>query len=251
MKVGIVTDGKYGERAFENIKRVFPCQWILIEEIPPTVVLDDYELKIPDCDLYLSYVRHPDQVMALVDLKKPTAFIDLILKPSAPADSKRPVILGVSFGPGFLAQAQKVNPKVVAFPTMCSLQPNTNIPEIDEFARYFGRPEYETIFEGGIVSEIKLIRSSPCGSSAAGAHFIKGKPISTSILQEFAINVCHECRAPRFGRTCDKELSGLIHLRSLLASLAKNDQFKDDSVSSFITLTEQEYNKRLKAAISA
>jgi hypothetical protein len=29
------------------------------------------------------------------------------------------------------------------------------------------------------------------------------------------------------------------------------NQFEDDSVSNFISLTEQEYNKRLKAAISA
>ncbi|MDD1776600.1 MAG: hypothetical protein LUQ65_00400 [Candidatus Helarchaeota archaeon] len=251
MKVGIVSDGKYGERAFENIKKIFPCQWILIEEIPPTVVLDDYELTIPDCDLYLSYVRHPDQVMALVGLKPTISFSDLLLKSGISGDSKRPVILGVSFGPGFLAQAQKINPKVVAFPTMCSLQPTTGIPEIDEFARHFGRPEYETIFENGMVSEVKLVRSSPCGSSAAGAQFIKGKPISTSILQEFAINVCHECRAPRFGRTCDKELSGLIHLRSLLASLSKSTQFNDESVSNFITMTEQEYQKRLRAAVSA
>jgi hypothetical protein len=251
MKIGIVTDGKYGERAFQNIKKVFPCQWILIEEIPPTVVLDDYELKIPDCDLYLSYVRHPDQVMALADLKRPIAFADLIMKPAGSADLKRPIILGVSFGPGFLKQVQKINPKVVAFPTMCSLEPNTNIPEIDEFARHFGRPLYETVLENGIVSEIRLIRSSPCGSSMAGAHFIKDKPISTSILQEFAINVCHECRAPRFGRTCDKELSGLVHLRALIASLMENNQFEDDTVSNFITMTQQEYQKRLKAAISA
>jgi hypothetical protein len=250
MKIGIVSDGKYGERAFENIKKVFPCQWILIEEIPPTVVLDDYELHVPDCDLYLSYVRNPDQVMALADLKKSPSFADLILKPDTPIDLKRPIILGISFGPGFLSQIQKVNPKVVAFPTMCSLQPTTGIPEIDEFARHFGCPIYETVLEDGIVSDIKLVRSSPCGSSLVGAHFIKGKPITISVLQEFAINVCHECRAPRFGRTCDKELSGFIHLRSLLASLAEDSHFKVDSVSNFITLTEQEYQKRLKTAIA-
>jgi len=251
MKIGIVTDGKYGERAFQNIKKVFSCRWILIEEIPPTIVLDNYELKIPDCDLYLSYVRHPDQVVALANLKRSTAFANLIMKPGVSTDAKRPIILGISFGPGFLKQIQQINPKVVAFPTMCSLEPNTGIPEIDEFARHFGRPVYETMLENRIVSEIRLIRSSPCGSSMAGAHFIKGKPISTSILQEFAINVCHECRAPRFGRTCDKELSGLIHLRAFLSSLGENNQFEDDSISNFISSTEKEYHKRLKEAISA
>ena len=85
MKIGILSDGKYGERAFEKISKVFPCEWIQVEEVPPNVILDECELVIPNCDLYLSYLRHPDQVLTLAELEKPT-------------------LLGISFGKGFLHQ---------------------------------------------------------------------------------------------------------------------------------------------------
>ncbi|HUX99884.1 MAG TPA: DUF166 family protein [Candidatus Deferrimicrobium sp.] len=228
MKIGIVTDGKYGERAYENIKKVFPCEWIQVEEISSSAILDDYELNIPQCDLYISYLRHPDQALALVEIGKPT-------------------VLGISFGPGFLKQVQQINPQVIALPTMCSLEPNTNIPEIDAFAQYFGRPIYETDFIDGKISKIEGVRCSPCGSSRAGIHFIQGKTITAPILQDFAIHVCHECRAPKFGRTCDKELSGIIHIRALIASLMKNYEFEEEDILNFIEKIENEYNQRLKA----
>lgn len=202
MKVGILTDGKYGDRAFENISKVFPCEWIQLEEAPRTAVLDDYDLNIPECDMYISYLRHPDQVLAAADLGKP-------------------ILLGISFGEGFLRQVRKINPKVFAFPTMCSTEPKTGVPEIDEFARHFGSPVFEAYLDNEKIEKLEVLRSSPCGSSEAGSKFIKGKPISIPVLQEFALNVCYECRAPRFGKTCDKELSGIIHLKALVSSLEK------------------------------
>jgi len=228
VKIGIVTDGKYGERAHENISKIFPCEWIQVEEVPSNVILDDYELDVVECDLYISYLRHPDQVFALVELGKPT-------------------ILGISFGSGFLRQVQENNPLVRTFPTMCSLEPNTDIPEIDEFAQHFGRPSYKIEFDDGKIPKIEILRSSPCGSSLVGARFIKDKDITVPTLQDFAIHVCHECRAPKFGRTCDKELSGIIHIRALLASLMENDKLKIDSIHNFIETIEEEYNMRLQA----
>lgn len=227
MKIGIVTDGKYGERAFKNIKQIFPCDWIQVEEISSTIILDDYELNIPECDLYISYLRHPDQVFVLTKLGKPT-------------------LLGISFGSGFLNQVQEINPKVLAFPTMCSIEANTNIFEIDTFAHFFGRPIYTIELNDNKFTKIEVIRSSPCGSSKAGRDFILGKTITTSNLQDFALTVCHECRSPRFGKTCDKELAGLIHIRALVKSLIEKYEFKDDDISNFIEKSEEEYSSRLK-----
>jgi hypothetical protein len=38
-------------------------------------------------------------------------------------------------------------------------------------------------------------------------------------MYRFALSICHNCRAPRFGRTCDKEKAGIIHLEELLAAM--------------------------------
>nr|MDO8081261.1 DUF166 family protein [Candidatus Freyarchaeota archaeon] len=227
MKVGILTDGKYGDRAFENISKVFPCEWIQLEEAPRTAVLDDYNLNIPECDLYISYLRHPDQVLAAAELGKP-------------------MLLGISFGGGFLRQVRKINPKVFAFPTMCSTEPQTGVPEIDEFARHFGRPVFEAHLDNEKIGRLEVLRSSPCGSSEAGSKFIKGKSVSIPVLQEFALNVCYECRAPRFGKTCDKELSGIIHLKALVSSLEKAGATLDPSILEFIDNLERDYQNRLK-----
>ncbi|HUY00223.1 MAG TPA: DUF166 family protein [Candidatus Deferrimicrobium sp.] len=227
MKIGIVTDGKYGDRAYENIKSVFPCEWIQLEEISATVILDDYQLNIPPCDLYISYLRHPDQATALIELGKPT-------------------ILGISFGPGFLRQVQRTNPKVIAAPTMCSLEPNTNIPEIDEFARHFGRPIFELEVKDNTLHNLKVQRSSPCGSSLVGPKFAEGQTISIPFLQDFAIHVCHECRAPRFGHTCDKEISGIIHIRALITGITQKAEITDKEVLTFINKIGEEYQERTK-----
>lgn len=227
MKIGILTDGKYGDRAFENISKIFSCEWIQLEEIPQSVILDDYEIDVPNCDLFISYLRHPDQVFAAAELGKP-------------------MLLGISFGEGFLRQVREINSKVFAFPTMCSAEPKTGVPEIDEFARHFGRPTYEVRFNNGKVVDVEVLRSSPCGSSEAGSKFIKSKSISTPILQDFALHVCHECRAPRFGRTCDKELSGIIHIRSLISGLKKANAQLDTDTLEFIENIEKEYQNRLK-----
>ncbi len=202
MKIGIISDGNYGERARDNIKTVFPVEWILVPDIPPTEIIDErLPIDLPDCDLYISYVRHPDIVLQLVETQKP-------------------FILAILAGKGLLRQAQGINKRVIGVPTMCSLEPTTNIQEIDEFARHFGRPEYcLNIADDLAMTNISLVRSSPCGSTRAGASFMGGKKLTPDNLREFSLAICHECRAPRFGHTCDKEVAGLIHLLALARAI--------------------------------
>lgn len=230
MKIGLISDGKYGERAFENFKRNFDVLWIAVPEIPSNVMLDDdVDVDIPDCDLYVSYVRHPDVILQIAELQKP-------------------LILGITPGVGLAAQAKRINPKIVNPRTMCSLEPNTGVPEIDEFAEYFGKPIYEIICNSqGIVEDIKVNRSSPCGSSLASANFLKNKSIDTQNLQDFALTVCHECRAPRFGQTCDKEISGLIHIISLINSLHSEEmEYLNPETNNFINKIKEGFKASLK-----
>ena len=230
MKVGIISDGQYGERAFQAIKQVFDTTWILVPDIPATTMIDDdLKLDIPDCDLYLSYVRHPDIILMLAELNKP-------------------LIIGVQPGKGLLRQAQSANARVVGPRTMCSLEPDTGIPEIDEFSRHFGHPIYEVFVDDAdvIIRDVKVKRKSPCGSSVAGAAFFTGKKIETKNLQDFALSICHECRAPRFGQTCDKEVSGMIHVLALVQALPPDLMTRiDEDTKKFINGIQIEYQRRL------
>jgi len=200
MKIGIVSDGKFGDRAFEIIRERFPTEWIMAP-FPQGIMVDDVELTLPECDLYISYVRHPDVALAIIDRQKP-------------------VILGVSFGPGFLRQAKGINENIVAPPTMCSLEDNTWVPEINEFAKVFGRPTFEVkVQDDGTIDSVRVIRGSPCGSTVAASAELHGTHLSPEQLQHYGLRICHFCRAPRLGKTCDKEVAGLLHIRDLAKAI--------------------------------
>ena len=229
-KVGVISDGKYGERAFQNIKKIFEASWILVPDIPSNVFIeDDFDLDIPECNVYISYVRHPDIILQLAELQKP-------------------LILGVLPGVGLYFQAKNINPMVVHAPTMCSLENNTGIPEIDTFTFYFGKPIFEVnLDERQVFTKIKVKRSSLCGSSNEGSKFLLNKEFNEKNLQGFALTVCHECRAPRFGHTCDKEVAGINHLDSLFNSF--NFEFFekiDGNLKLFINMILNEYNTKME-----
>lgn len=200
MKIGIVSDGTYGDRAYEIIKERFPAEWIMAP-FPSWMMVDDIDLTLPDCDLYISYVRHPDVALAVIE-------------------KGEPVILGVSFGPGFLRQAKEINENIVAAPTMCSLEDNTWVPEINEFAKVFGRPVFDvTVKNDGTIEQVRVIRGSPCGSTVETSKELPGTTLSPEQLQHYGLRVCHFCRAPRLGKTCDKEVAGLLHIRELVYAI--------------------------------
>lgn len=200
MKIGIVSDGKFGDRAFEVIRERFPTEWI-VAPFPQSMIVDDLDITLPECDLYLSYVRHPDVALAVIEKQKP-------------------VILGISFGPGFIRQAKTINENIVAPVTMCSLEDNTWVPAINEFAKVFGKPSFEvTVRDNGTIESVRVIRGSPCGSTVEASAELHGTHASEEQLRHYGLRICHFCRAPRFGRTCDKELAGLFHVRELVSAI--------------------------------
>jgi hypothetical protein len=199
VKIGIVSDGQYGERAYDQIRKRFPTEWILLP-FPSSPVVDDISLTIPPCDLYISYLRHPDIAIELIK-------------------TGVPVLLGVNLGPGFLSQAHEYNPAVIGPETMCSLLPNTEFWQVNEYAKVFGRPVFHLILEGDRIAWCQPIRRSPCGSTDAAAQELNGMDLTQETLNRFALSICHHCRAPRFGKTCDKEKAGIIHLEELVSAL--------------------------------
>ena len=233
LKVGIISDGKYGERAFENIRRKFDTIWITVPDLPSNLMLDDdSEIDIPWSDIYISYVRHPDIILQIAELQKP-------------------LILGVLPGFGLYEQAKRINSQVIHAPTMCSLESNTGVKEVDIFTTFYGNPIYETtINQNGLIEDVSVKRSSLCGSSEAGAKFLIKRRLNKENLQNFALRVCHECRAPRFGKSCDKEVAGIIHLISLFRSIPKeNYQIFDDNLKQFFEQVKNEYIVRKENSI--
>jgi len=226
MKIGIVSDGKFGDRAFEIIREKFPTEWIKTR-YPEGQMVDDFVLTLPECDLFISYVRHPDVALAIIDKQKP-------------------VILGVSFGPGFLRQAKEINENIIAPPTMCSLEDNTWVPEINEFAKVFGRPVFDVkVQEDGMIDSIRVIRGSPCGSTVAASAELPGTHLNPEQLRHYGLRICHFCRAPRLGKTCDKEVAGLLHIRELARAISAISPEAGERLKPFVDGIEAATEPRL------
>jgi hypothetical protein len=127
------------------------------------------------------------------------------------------------------------------------MEDNTGIKEFDEFSKFYGRPRFSVKLEEGKFSHIEILRESPCGSTRGAASDIIGVPLSNEMLQFFALRVCHYCRAPRFGRTCDKEFSGLLHIHELTNSIKKIAGESWNRISAYANEIEKMYEERLSS----
>ncbi len=226
MKVGIVSDGKYGERARERLGERFEVEWILVD-FPSSQILDEVRLELPPCDLYLSYVRHPDVALEVASRGIPT-------------------LLGISFGEGFLRQARERNPHVLAPPTLCSLEGNTGVEAFDEFARFFGRPRFELELRGGRIVRLRLLRESPCGSTREASSTLEGRPASPETVRYFGLRVGENCRAPTFGRTCNRELAEVVQARELARALVEAGATPAEEFEGLMREMEERYAQREK-----
>ncbi len=214
MKILILSDGKYGDRALDVIKTEFPdTKMALIEEMDPRELIDEYEFPedieelINESDLLISYIRHPDVASELCYYEKP-------------------VILAIFFGEGFVNQLLDDNPNVVMPSSMCHLLPDSKSQTINEFANKFGKPVFNIEFDNLVIKEINLNTQSPCGASKAGIEFLKGKKLITETLNEYALLVRHECREPLsiiLNRQGMAESAMQNHLNSLFLTIKKEN----------------------------
>ncbi|MHA1315199.1 MAG: DUF166 family protein [Candidatus Helarchaeota archaeon] len=214
MKIRILTDGKYGDRAEVFIKKKYPeTKLVIIEGFEDAGLLDEVELdetvekEIEEADLLISYVRHPDVVFEICDRGKP-------------------IIVAINFGEGFLRQVREENPKVIMPPSMCSLLPDTGVQEFDEFARQFGKPIYDLEIEpnSNIIKDIRVIVESPCGATITSLDFLINKPLTPKTINEFVLNVRHECREPvslMMQKSNLGDSSSAIHLLQFIDGIKK------------------------------
>ncbi|MFW9825862.1 MAG: DUF166 family protein [Candidatus Thorarchaeota archaeon] len=220
MKILIISDGKYGDRAKVIIKEKFPStEFLIIREENPTMFLDEVVLEkevekaIKNADLLILYVRHPDVVAEICICQKPT-------------------ILPIHFGKGFFDQIKAANCRIVQPLSMCNALPNTGIKEIDAFFKKFGSPVYNINIkstEGNqlIITEVNLITESPCGSSRNTLKFLRNNPLTIEALNAFAMSIRQECREPMsviFKRDFS-ETAGPNHLIKLFDAFEEKEPF--------------------------
>jgi hypothetical protein len=208
LKVVIVTDGPYGERAFENIKKNFETEFVELEK-PASMFMDEIDIpedelaKIKDANILITYTQHPDLTLDLVDLVNKD--VDYI-------------IVAAWRGEGFKNQLE-VYENVTCPYIMCELEENGN-EVFDEFTSKIGKPEVDIQSENGQIVDINVVRSSPCGSTTFVADYILDKYSHVPDLEDLPIEAGlklqhYPCRAAKMrlftDEECKKEMASGFH----------------------------------------
>jgi hypothetical protein len=209
IKVAIATDGPYGDRAYDTIKKEFDTVFIELEQ-PTSMFMDDIEIpeenvkQIEDANILITYTTHPDLTLELVERF---------------ADKVDWIIVAAWRGDGFKNQLESYENVICPY-IMCELEENGN-PIFDKFASDIGKPKVVLKLDGNKLKDIVVLRSSPCGSTSFVADFIKenyiGKKLDPEELPiEAGLKLQHyPCRAAKMrlftDEECKKEMASGLH----------------------------------------
>jgi hypothetical protein len=218
IKVVIVTDGPYGDRAYDTIKKEFDTVFIELEQ-PTSMFMDDIEIPekhvklIENANIIITYTTHPDLTLEVVERF---------------AEKVDWIIVAAWRGDGFKNQLETYENVVCPY-IMCELEKNGN-PIFDKFVSDIGKPKVVLKLDGNKLRDIVVLRSSPCGSTSFVADFIKenylGKKLDPENLpRDAGLKLQHyPCRAAKMrlfsDEECKKEMASGLHRDAFEEALA-------------------------------
>jgi len=215
LKVVIVADGPYGERAYEFISKEFDTEFIQLEQ-PTSMFADDIEIpedklkKLESADLLITYTLHPDLTLDLVEMLH---------------DKVKWIIVGAWRGEGFKNQVESFG-NVTCPENMCDLEENGN-PIFDEFVSKFGKPIVKINCQGDKIVDIEVVRSSPCGSTFFVAEEMIGQDLKDAPIKAGLKLQHYPCRAPKMrlfaDDECKKDMASNFHKEAFESAIRKKN----------------------------
>lgn len=218
LNVVIVTDGPYGERAYENIKEKFNTEFIELEK-PTSMFIDEVNFpedvlnKIKQSNIVITYTQHPDLTLDLID--SVNKFVDH-------------VIVAAWSGEGFKNQLEMYENVTCPY-IMCELEEKGD-DVFDKFTSKIGKPKVDIQLENGKIAIIDVIRSSPCGSTVFVSDYISEKYFGSDDLENVPIEAGlklqhYPCRAAKMrlfsDEECKKEMASNLHKEAFEQALNK------------------------------
>lgn len=203
LKIVIVTDGPYGDRAFREISEKFDSKFIELEQ-PTSMFMDEIEIpedalkRMQKADILITYTIHPDLTLELVERLH---------------DKVEWIIVAAWRGEGFKNQLERLG-NVTCPENMCDLEENGN-PIFNEFVSVFGKPVVEIEIEKDKVKEIRVLRTSPCGSTFFVAQEMIGQDLEDLPIKAGLKLQHYPCRASKMrlftDDECKKEMAANFH----------------------------------------
>ena len=199
MRLIVFTQGAYGERILENLRRRAPQGWVIEDSVLPgdlPAMIEEPERIVEGMGLGGSWD------LALFMGESPSAFT---LLPSildklevraviAPVDDYEWLPRGLERQIGGEVEEMAV---AIVFPrTFCTLTP-MGVPPIDAFAELFGAPSIEVEVVDGEVQCVDVLRGAPCGSTHYMAEKLPGTRVSDSKPRAGTLVQIYPCLASR------------------------------------------------------
>ncbi|ENN95683.1 hypothetical protein J422_06321 [Methanocaldococcus villosus KIN24-T80] len=192
MKVAILSEGKYGYRAYKNINRIFNCDFLKISYVGDldNIIIDENLLNSLKHDIYIIYANQDVTYELIRNIKDGFVFV------------------GIWRGDGFKKQVEKFD-NVYSPRFLCEIDEEVlkdklnKYPQLKEFLKYFGKPKVNLYVKDNKIVDIKIFRRSICGSTEAIYEFLNKEPN----LKNIGLRVQHFCVAGKpnvFKNFCPK-----------------------------------------------
>ena len=197
LSIGVVTRGKYGMRLLDTIIRYtdFTSASVSIPIILPKFIDDPALLvngqglneEVLGLDLIITYSLHPDITPEIV-LRAARAGSEAVLIPGGRSRAG---------DPGQLRRiSEQYNIKLVIEDICCEIRDDTNIT-INEFNSILGSPLLEVRVDDKMISNVRVIRGAPCGSTWWMAEQLKGVLVDEAPAKAGLLIQQYPCRAIR------------------------------------------------------
>lgn len=213
--IGVITRGKYGHRLIETVKEHsdFSVVTADLPEFVPVFIEEpdeflesiNFDRRVFSAEIVITYSLHPDLTSSIAKLAAEAGVRSLII-PGGPSRASIPELNKLSEASGMNIEVDEI---------CCSLKPNAfNRP----FTDIFGSPELEVKIENGKISEVKVIKGAPCGSTWHMAKEIVGTPIKDAPPKAGLLIQHYPCRASR-GELGGIHESGELHKQAFIRGL--------------------------------
>lgn len=187
-----LSQGEWGERIAENIKNTAPPHWVVHSWKAPRVlppIIDYPEDFLPESFPQATVVLALGDTAGLAQLVPDIAQMAGAQAVIAPIDNNE------SLPPGLARQLKQwlenIGVESVFPKPFCSLTETTynqkpllttyDIEAVREFARYYGRPEFEVQVEEGQIRQVEVTRDAACGCARAVAQGLAGIEVDAAI----------------------------------------------------------------------
>jgi hypothetical protein len=199
MRLIVFTQGAYGERILENLRRWAPQDWVIDDFVIPgnlPAMIEEPEGIVEAMglggtwDLALFMGESPSSFTLLPSILEKVKVGAVI----APVDDYDWLPRGLERQIGDEIEEMDVD---IVFPrTFCTLTP-VGAPSIDEFAEFFGAPSIEVDVVDGEVSCVDVLRGAPCGSTHYMAEKLPGTKVGDAKPRTGTLVQIYPCLASR------------------------------------------------------